>query len=208
VDKRKFLKQLYAGIIIIPLSTKGSWIEENYSKIPSNKVSYNSSGVSVFVNHSASPLIYPLKEAKKVKSINIKGIFHSLPKFIKGADDQALRVGLVVEGEKKLSFLKKSFAANWVKRLYELSSANSGIDRVYFYSVTQDPSMQGVSRQHPLSDLIWENYFSIVKTPGSFNYDIKVDLPRKTIGIWIGIDGDDTKSSYQVDINNLSLEVE
>lgn len=208
MGENKFLRQIYAGVIIIPLSLKGPWLEEKYSKIPANTISFQSSGISVFVKNSAGPLIYPLKDALKVKSINIEGVFHSLPNFIKGADDQPLRIGLVAEGDKKLNFFKKAVASSWVKRLYDLSDAHQGIDRIYFYTITQDPTLVSTSREHPLSDLIWENYFSLVKSPGSFSYHIKVEPPRKSLGIWIGIDGDDTKSSYQVDINKLTLEVE
>lgn len=206
--ENKFLKQLYAGVIIIPLTMKGAWLEEKYSKIPANTIIYQESGMSVAVKNSAGPLIYPLKEAVTVKSINIKGVFRSLPNFIKGADDQPLRVGLVVEGDKKLNFFKKALASNWVKRLYELSDTHHGIDRIYFYTISQDPALVGTSREHPLSDLIWENYISLVKAPGNFSYNIKVEPPRKILAIWIGIDGDDTNSSYRVDINNLTLEVE
>lgn len=199
---------MLSGIIVIPLTVKGPWIEEKFSKIPANEISYKASGMSVMVKNSAGPLIYPLKEKLTVKSIHISGVFHALPRFIKGADDQALRVGLIAEGEKKLNFAQKMWAADWVKRIYHLADAHQGIDKVYFYSITQDQKLVGLARQHPLSDLIWETYFTYVETPKSFDYTILVAPARKALGIWISIDGDDTQSSYQVDINKLDLETD
>jgi hypothetical protein len=208
MGEKKFLSQFLAGIIVIPLSIKGPWIEEKYSKIPANQNIFNDSGLSVVVKKSASPLIYPLREKAHVKSIHIQGVFHSLPNFKKGIDDQPLRVGLIIEGEKKLNFAQKILAADWVKRIFEMASSDRGIDRIYFYNVTQDPHQVGLSRQHPLSDLIWESYFAHIDAPQKFDYIIPSTHSEKTLGLWIGIDGDDTQSSYQVDINKLTLETD
>ncbi len=203
------------SIIVIPLSYQGNWKLDAYSKISPNSVSFSQKGISIKVNNSAGPLLYYFDHPIKLKQIKIAGEFKGLPTFLdyslqgeKGYDDYPLRVGLILDGDKKLSIVQKVFSPEWIKRLYNNISPERGIDYIQFYNVTQNPSQVGKSRIHPLSDLLHENFFAYLKERGLFSYDIKTDVSQNVSGIWISSDGDDTHSQYEVDISNLQLQID
>jgi len=203
---------LFGAIVIIPLTFKGAWNLESYSKIPPNIVTFSTTGMTIKVNQSASPIIYSFDKEKIISEFEISGDFKGLPKFAdaslqgqKNFDDYALRVGLIVAGGKKLSGFKKFFAPEWIKKIYTSIPSNSGIDYVQFYNVTQNQAQFNLSRIHPTSDLIHELFFALAKEDGHFNYKVKMDTPKSMLGLWISVDGDDTKSNYEVDISKLEF---
>ncbi len=205
-------KALLYVALVIPTQGMDGWRTENFSRIEGNEVSATSKGVLVHVRQSASPLIYPLKSAQKVSGFKVSGEFRGLPKFSdislqgeKGLDDYALRLGFVVPGEKRLSGIKKMFASQWVKHLYNQAPPGSGIDHVHFFDITQNPSQLGKARTHPASDLVQEEFIGLVEKPGPFSYSYTFKAPIEAVAIWISIDGDDTKSEFEVLISNLEL---
>ena len=202
---------LFAALII-PTENMVDWRTEKFSRIPSNEVSASEKGLLVRVRKSASPLIFPLKSVISVTGFKISGEFHGLPKFSdvkqqgeKRSDDYALRIGIIVPGEKRLSGLKKLFASQWVRHLYNQVPGGSGLDHVHFFNVTQNPAQVGKSREHPASDLMREEFFASVEKAGPFAYEHNLKQPLKAVAVWVSIDGDDTKSEYEVLISRLEF---
>lgn len=209
------LKSFLLATIVIPTNNLTDWKIEQFSNIPKNEVTASSKGLLIKVNKSAAPLIFPLKTNAKISGFKVSGNFSGLPKLAKpsqqgdkGFDDYPLRVGFVIPGEKRHSGLKKVFAAEWVKRLFELVQDRSGLDSVRFYNVTQNLNQLGQERTHPSSELLHENFFAFVKNSGPFTYEQRFKKELDIAAIWISIDGDDTKSSYEVTISQLELFVE
>ena len=206
------LNKFFSAVIIIPLSTQGNWKIESYSSIPSNKVSFSQTGLNVKVNKSASPIVYSFDKSLKIDRFHIEGEFLSLPVFkdvskvgSKGFDDYPLRIGFVLTGNKRLSFVQRTFAPKWIKNLYADLPQNLGLDYVKFYNVTQNRSQLNQSRIHPFSEILHENFFSYVESKGKFSYDVKFEGSKNISGIWISIDGDDSQSDFEVNINKLEL---
>jgi hypothetical protein len=202
---------VYAAILI-PLHEMGAWKLEKYSKIPPNQVSFSNQGLKVNVKNSASPIIYPLSGTPKLIGFRVRGVFSGLPKFKeksvqgdKGADDYALRIGLIVPGQKRLTGIKKFFAASWVKQLYAQLPSDLGLDHVQFFNVGQDPKQLNQTRTHPKSELINEETISIVKEPGAFTLEHTLKNPIQAAALWVSIDGDDTESEYSVLISEIEL---
>ncbi|OFZ30081.1 MAG: hypothetical protein A2622_09510 [Bdellovibrionales bacterium RIFCSPHIGHO2_01_FULL_40_29] len=202
------------AVMLIPTTNLTDWKVEQFSGVPKNEVTASEKGIRVHVDKSAGPLIHPLKAITKITGFKISGHFLGLPQFAKassqgekGFDDYSLRVGFVLSGEKTLTGLKKAFAANWVKRLYEQAPEGTGIDSVRFFNVTQNPQQIGRKRLHPATDLFQEEFFAEVKSSGPYLYDIQFEKPIEIVAIWISIDGDDTNSTYDVLISNLELHV-
>lgn len=201
--------------LALPLDQSANWEQAVYSKIPKNEISYGKEGLAIKVNSSASPLIYPFAQVKRVQSFKVRGEFKGLPKMSDpskqgsdGFDDFPLRVGFIVPGKKTLNAVQRAFAPAWVKNLYAKAPKGSGIDRIQFYSLTQNPSQKGQSREHPRSDLIREDFFEVVSSPGKFEYEFKLKEPIMASGLWISTDGDDTKSAFEVLISNLEIGIE
>ncbi len=184
----------------------------SYSKIKSNTISVVDQGMLIHVDHSASPLFYPMESAPNISGFKIRGEFRGLPVLSdrskqghKNFDDYPLRVGFVVRGEKKLSGLKKFFAPSWIKGLYSQIPTGFGLDHVQFYNFTQNENQVGQSRIHPSSELIKEDFISFVKASGPFSLIHKFSVPLQVIALWISIDGDDTHSKFEVLISSLEL---
>lgn len=202
---------LFAALIV-PTENMDGWRTEKFSRIPGNDVSASERGLLIRVRRSASPLIFPLKSAISVTGFKVHGEFHGLPKFSdvkqqgqSGSDDYALRIGVIVPGEKRLSGLKKVFASQWVRHLYGQIPAGSGLDHVHFFNITQNPAQVGKSREHPASDLMEEDFFALVERAGPFVYEQALKQPLKAVAVWISVDGDDTKSEYEVLISKLEF---
>lgn len=200
--------------IVIPTNSLSDWKTEKFSSVPKNETTVSSNGLLIRVNSSAGPLIFPLKSKIKIMGFKIHGEFQGLPKISnpslqgeKGFDDYPLRLGFVIPGEKKLSGFKKMFAAQWVRNLYELVKDGVGIDSIHFFNVTQNPKQIGKNRIHPASDLFKEEFFAEVKQPGPFVFDFQLKEPIEAVAVWLSIDGDDTKSVFDVLISNLELKV-
>lgn len=202
---------VFAALIIPTESMKG-WHLETYSRIPSNEVATSEKGMLIHVRKSASPLMFQLPRTEHITGFKVSGEFRGLPNLPntategeKGADDFALRIGFIVPGEKKLSGVKRLFAPQWIKRLYERVPPELGLDHIQFFNVIQNPKRVGRERVHPNSDLILEDFFALAETAGPFSYTHRLKKPIDAIAIWVSIDGDDTKSEFDVLLSKLEL---
>lgn len=200
------------AVIAIPVQEQAAWKQENYSKIPKNEVSFSQEGFLVRVDKSASPLLYPMLPVKKIVGFRVVGEFRNLPKFSnveaqgqKGSDDYALRIGFVVPGANRLSGVKKFFAPAWLKNLYSAVPTTAGVDGVRFFNVTQSKKQLDLERTHPSSDLITEKFFALTVDGGKFDYSYDFKEPIEAAAIWVSIDGDDTKSKFDVLIRQLEI---
>jgi hypothetical protein len=208
----KKLNSFFLAAMMIPTTDLKDWKLEQFSDTPKNEISASSNGILVKVKSSAGPLIYPLKAATQVKGFKIKGQFLSLPQFKdmslqgeKKNDDYPLRIGFVIPGDKKLSGIKRLFAPQWIKNLYQQAPTGMGIESVQFFNITQNPAQVGKSRTHPALKLIKENFFAEVKAPGPFVFEHSLTEPIEAVAVWISIDGDDTKSDFEVLISELEI---
>ena len=104
-----------------------------------------------------------------------------------------------------LNFFQRKIAADWVNRLFDLAPKGTGVSNIYFYNTFIEPSLAGKKREHPLSDLLIENFVANVKDTNQINVKVPLDKSRKVLALWISSDGDDTKSSYEVTLNEIIL---
>lgn len=208
----KYAKSLLLSTLILPMQDISHWKLEKYSKIPKNEVVFSEKGMQIIVKKSASPIFYSLNTQLKFTGFKITGEFRGLPHFTavkqqgtKAYDDYPLRLGLIIPGAKTLTGVKKFFAPEWVTRLYSQIPAELGLDHVHFFNVTQNKDQLGLSRIHPSTELITEEFIHFIEHPGPFNFAYTFKQPINSIGLWISIDGDDTKSDYNVQISHLEF---
>ena len=192
--------------IEIPFES-AKWISLSYNKIPANKVKFEELVLKVKVSKSAGPIVYKLPEVKNISGFKLKGKLIGVKKIESREfdEDSILRVGVVASGKKTLSGIKRMFAADWVKKLFSLAPANSGLDKIYFYNVTNRAKLMGESREHPKSDLILETISKTVEDAGAFEMDIEFKKTLPVAAVWLSIDGDDTSSEFEIEISELSL---
>lgn len=206
---------LMAAMLAIPLQDDGKWVAQEYSNIKTNEVSFLSpAGIRIRVDRSASPLVRLLPGNRKVSGFSVEGKLSGLPSFpriekegVGDADDFALRIGFVVPGERKLNAVQKLFAPGWIKKLFSMAPEGKGIDRIWFFNFVQKLTSLGKGRVHPKSELIREEFIARAEV-GGFSVEKTFDEPIDAAAIWINSDGDDSGSSFGLEILKLELSVE
>ena len=200
-----------AGVVALPLHQVDEWQVLEYNGLRANQVDFGASGMSVKVDRSASPIIYPLPQARRVSRVQVRGFLSDLLQLGpgsqggEGGDDYSLKIGLVVEGDKSLNPLQKLVSAKWIKTLFDLAPKGGGIDRIEFLNAVQYPELLGKRRQHPLSDLIYEDNVWLLDRPGQFKLEHELAQPLDVVAVWVSIDGDDSRSRYTTLISHLAL---
>jgi hypothetical protein len=179
----------------------------SFSKIKPNAVSFSGTEMVINVNKSSAPLVYLLPEVNLVKSFKVVGKIKG-KKTLENSlfdEDSILRFGLVGVGSQRLTMVQKLFAADWVKKLFSLVPPNSGLDKVYFFNTTNRSELIGKSRKYPSSDLLFENFVTLVNAEGDFEMNVIVDPPVKTAALWLSLNGDLANSTFEVTLKEIVL---
>jgi len=197
-------------IVLSPLSTSSAWEALSFRGIPANGVTFGQDGLSIRVQRSAGPLVWPLPSPLRVGRLRVSGAvtgqLNTTPdrQGSKGADDFVLRVGLVEAGVTRPSFVQRRLAPAWVGRLFALASPGQGIDKIRFFNLGLHDSQMGWQRDHPLSALMTEQVVAVPDADGRFAFDVDTG-GIQTLAIWLSADGDDTQSSFTVRVERLEL---
>lgn len=195
----------------LPLTKTNDWQFLSYRKIPPNTFRATPEGLEIGITNSAAPAVLPLKDFPQVTELRVTGKISGSLKLPstkqgkKGFDDYTVRVGLVESGARTFSWRERHFGPDWVNRLFALAPDGTGIRQISFFNVGTEPSQIGVTRQHPLSELLEETVVAVPDASGQFSFVKKFSDPIKTLAVWISCDGDDTKSSFAVTLTKIEL---
>ncbi len=199
----------------IAVSDLQRWTSLSFSSIPANTVSVEDGNLHISVNKSASPLVYKLGEPLAVMSLAVKARWSgklNIPQDAvqgeAGADDFILKLGIVEAGDRTLNWLQRRIAADWIRQLFKLAPKGTGVERINFLSTTQQQNLLGSRRTHPLNDLLYETRIAYLESPGEFEMLYQFEKPVVVLGIWISADGDDTGSSFDLSIEQITLNTE
>lgn len=192
--------------------SKDKWTQLEYDNVIQNKVEYHNQSITIHVDQSSSPLIYPLGKPAKFKEIEIDAELMGTLKLAsnklqgtKGNNDFTLRIGLVYQGDKKLGFLKRKVAPAWVKKLFSLVPKNTGVSHVRFFNVFQDKRLESDTPYKKKPKFFFHSFDIEQAKNGKIKATIKVPSNKNVLGLWINSDGNDTKSKFNVKINKLIL---
>jgi len=201
-----------AATVVVPLDRAEGWIEWGYRGRPNHAITRSPSGLAVNVRGSAGGLAYRLPAPAVVRRIRATGrIDGSLAvdparQGLEGHDDFALRVGLVVRGDKRLGFLERRLVPAWVRHLHDLAPRGTGISHVHFFNVGAPGSAVGRERTHPLNELLRETIATVLQADGGFDLEVTPPAAAETLAIWLSMDGDDTRSTFTVRLTSLAFE--
>ncbi|MGE4107337.1 MAG: hypothetical protein AB7F66_09000 [Bacteriovoracia bacterium] len=213
-DFKSRFRIIYLAAFLVPLDPSDAWFQIRYSKIPVSTYQFKGNSLLVDVKQSAGPLIYRLSEPKIVKRLSISGRFSDLPKIPEGSvqgdrksDDFILRIGVIDEGKETVSGFSRLFAPSWLVDLVDhLTPKKAGYGGLRLFLISNMPGPLWTERSHPSHSSIHENIIRRIKSVGRFKENIELDdFSKRSIGIWIGPDGDDTKSNFQVIIDRLEI---
>lgn len=195
----------------VPLHEQQGWQVLQYSNLPPHRVSFSPEGLRMAVEASAMPVIYPLRSPLRVAAVRVRGRVEGqlkLPAQRQGEpkfDDYVFRLGLVERGERRLNFVQRQVAPAWVRTLFALAPEGSGIARIQFLNVGADSAAIGRERQHPLSELIFERVVAVPRQDGRFDFEHRFERPLDTVAVWLSSDGDDSGSSFTVQVERIEL---
>lgn len=201
-----------AGRFVVSFDSS-KWHSLKFNSIPENTVRFSPRSISIHVQSSAGPLVYPMTDSPAfIKTISIKGMVSDLVRVQpfekqgeKGWDDYNLRLGLVLLGSKRLWYYEKLLAADWVRKLFELAPEDQGIDHIYFLNAFLSKTHQGKRRTHPLSEYIQEHNVWLMNKAGAFSYTHTFTQPQEAGALWVSADGDDTQSKFHLEITEISF---
>lgn len=200
-----------AAPTLIPL-VKENWTLLKYSKIEPNQIEFKGDKMSISVVNSASPIFYKLPQPIMASSFLVRGEYKGQKKLEVGKfdEDSLLRMGLVATGKTKMNRFQYMFAAQWVKRLFDLAPKNVGIDKIYFYNITNRNELVGQSRAHPKTEFIHESIVNFLPDNPTdsqlqFQFSHRLERPTEVAAIWLSLDGDDSKSTFHVDLSEITL---
>jgi hypothetical protein len=202
-----------AGALLVPLDSPSGWEVLSFTRIAPHQVSFSRAGLRIDVRRSAGPVIYPLSPPITVSRVRAEGFVSARLTLAptarqgqRGADDYAVRVGLVEAGSRRLSGLQRLGTAAWIKRLFALAPPGAGISRVRFLNVAEATDHIGASRRHPSSDLLYEHVVTSIDARGRFVLDHRLPEPAQILALWLSSDGDDTGSTFSVTFERLELD--
>lgn len=199
--------------VCVPVSDRSSWCLLAFDHVPRHVVRFSPGGLDIAVRSSAMPLLCPLEQTIRVSSVRVRGRISGklqVPPERRGQtghDDYTLRVGLVEPGPNPIGARQLKSSPNWVKALSDCAPPGSGIAKVHFLNLAVDRSEIGRKRQHPLSKLLEEEVVAAPQSDGSFDFTHAIEPAADTCAIWISTDGDDTKSSFEVTIERIDLDL-
>ncbi|MDZ4729805.1 MAG: hypothetical protein SH820_07670 [Xanthomonadales bacterium] len=215
---RKFVALILSLIVMpavaieVPVNDLAPWTTLTFNNIPPNEVSVEDGALHITVRSSASPLIYGLEKPTRLAGVTVLARWSGEVKIPegatqgdKGADDFVLKFGIVEAGEQTLNWLQRQIAADWIKQLFRLAPRGTGVRRINFLATVQQPNLLGTQRTHPLNDLLHETRITFLEAPGAFEMAYRFDEPVETLGLWISSDGDDTSSSFDLEIQRITL---
>ncbi len=201
-----------AQAIEVPVNDLAHWESLTFRNIAPNTVAVNNGALHIAVRSSASPLIHRLEQPTRVTGIRVVASWSgklSIPEGMtqgdSGADDFVLKFGIVEAGDQTLNWFQRRIAADWIKRLYSLAPQGTGVQRINFLSTTQQSALLGTQRTHPLNDVLYETRITLLEGAGAFEMTHRFDEPVEVLGLWISSDGDDTGSSFDLEISNITL---
>lgn len=216
-------RQLLASVlvfVVMPASSVAQpialdparWQKLKYTSIEQNSTRVTDTTITIEVDNSASPLIYPFVHPEKATSLDIvarvSGTISLQPGAVQGEpghDDFRLWVGVAYAGNNRLGFLERLLAPEWIRHLFRLAPDDAGISRIEFYTTYTDQRLAGTSRVHPAIELCEQQFILNVSDDGSISQRITLATDQPVVALWVNSDGDDTDSRFKVDIERLEL---
>jgi hypothetical protein len=193
---------LYAAIII-PLHSS-SWKHIDFGKIKTNEITF-SNNIIINVDNSSSFLIHKLETPKEIKSISIEIDISKKLNIKSASDDYPFKIGLIIEGDKKLTGMKKFFAPKWIKEVYKFAGNMKGLDHIEMFIATFNKELHGQKREHPQSDLFTENFVFNLNDKGVQRFNYKLEKPITASALWLSADGDGSNSSFSTTVKSITF---
>lgn len=180
----------------------------SFEDIDSTKYEYDAKHkvLTAKVKQSSSILVIPFESVQNIKHVTFTWkVSGQLPPVDlvklkeKEGDDAVLRIGLLLHGDPPLF----SFTAPaWLKKVSNILKHPS--DKLLYF--VAGLSKEGLAWKSPYSDTIEQISVNTVSAKEEWQISSHIfKTPKKVVGVWIIVDGDDTKRSFQTKLKNLKI---
>ena len=122
---------LSVTVLSVAIAAPQHWYNFKYDHIQANEVLFQNSRMQIRVRNSSSPIIFPFQSTQRIQAITINGTLNGEPIVLsnkmqgaEGADDFALRVGLIIPGGRRPNFLERQVAPQWLIQLLNIVPEN------------------------------------------------------------------------------------
>lgn len=121
-------------------------------------------------------------------------------------DDALLRIGVIESGDTRLNPLQKLTAPEWLTQVDALvGESGGGVGSILCFNLVPDVSWIGHSRTNPNASIFKETNHAAPDKDGNFKIMIEFDTRVKSPGLWLLANGDDSRSTFQVQIDSITV---
>lgn len=203
---------LLLAATIAALGAAADWHALQFRGIPPIQHSMKGGKITLEVKNSAGGLVRRLPKETQVKSFiltgNVKGELKVEADRLweKDQDDAFLRVGLIVAGGRSLGRLERLVAPAWVVTMNDVLCADGRApSAIRSHLLVPHAKWIGKQRPNPQMKQLVDHIVATPDADGRFT--MRVDLPEALdlVGLWLMADGDDSGSTFTVEIDSLEL---
>lgn len=197
-----FFKKILLSIVIVPVTNTGIFLDLKYSDIKPNVVTIQDD-LTFKVNNSASPFFIKMEQTEKIKNIEVEGRVNIKKAITQKGDDSYFQLGVIYAGDYRPGGFIKTFLPEWLTIVLSLSE-KEGVGEIDFFAVSEPGSKVDRKESIRSINLNFKTEGFINKSDGSFKFSFS-PKDKKILGLWLRVDGDDSKAEFETRITKLSI---
>jgi hypothetical protein len=193
----------------IPLDDRGLWTRIDTVPKGRGSARFTTNGVSLHILEDACSFIHVFTNNVPAVSARVTGHLHGKMKTLPERKpdgrppDFYLRLGVIEPGKKRLSWLQRKFAPDWIVRMESMIPRSVGLGKITFYSFGNDSARNGEKWRGKHG--IREQQVHTLSSDESFDMTIQLPANTEILALWLFADGDATGSRFTIDVNRLVL---
>lgn len=195
--------------VAIPLSSSTNWSAIFAVPVKQGSATFGANGLQLRIIEDGCTLVHVLETNSMIQRVVAAGTMRGVMKSPVPLEKQGrpkdfyLRIGIVEKGKRRLSWLEKLLASEWIVRMEQLVPPDVGIGSIKFFSLGADPKLDG--RQWKAKYGIVECQLRALKDGEQFELTFDLAKPQNVLAIWLFADGDESGSKFDVRLTRLEL---
>lgn len=152
---------------------------------------------------SASPFFVKIDQSEKINNISIEGKINITKAITEYKEDSYFQLGLIYAGDYRPRGIVRTFLPEWLNIVLRLSK-KEGVGKIDFFGVSIKGSEINKKDSIRSIELNFKTVALINDKDRSFKFEVK-PREKKVLGLWLRIDGDESKAEFETHITKLSL---